>query len=65
MRKGLSNRVFARQVAKTLTAEDVALISGGGTSFVGTGCSDAQGRSSDMEGYDCTDQDTYTSAPKC
>ena len=65
MQKGPSNRVLARRVARELTEEETELISGGGTSFRGTGCSDAQGRSSDVEGYDCVENDTYTPAPSC
>jgi hypothetical protein len=63
MEKRDMGRVLARRLAKGFTPEELRRISAAGTSFVGTGCSDAQGRSLDLEGRDCVEgPDTYEAA---
>jgi hypothetical protein len=58
--KGSQGRVLARVLATELSAEELRLVCGRGTSYVGTGGCDAQGRGKDVEGNDCVEgADTF------
>jgi hypothetical protein len=54
VKKENSVRVFARKLASELTHQELAAISGQGTSYYGTGDTDAAGRRSDWTSGDST-----------
>lgn len=47
-------RIFARRLAREVTNQELAAVSGRGTSWYGTGDMDTQGRRADWEQADCT-----------
>jgi hypothetical protein len=58
--KSSQSRVLARVLATELSAEELQQVCGQGTSYVGTGGCDAQGRGRDVEGNDCVEgPDTF------
>lgn len=48
-------RVLARKLARTLTAEEMQRVCGRGTSYVGTGTQDFLGRWGDIGAVDCVE----------
>lgn len=53
-------RVLARRLALKLSVDELGQVAGQGTSYVGTGGCDSNGKALDVEANDCTpENDTY------